>query len=175
MYYVCVYKQYNNYRADSRLAPSQWETVLLCNDVSHWLDASLESALNYAITVMLHEHYGISNYSLTVCSTACPPIDWQRNINSLITGPLWGDCISIQWILPRRASNTESVSMSYHHHVYTIWVILVTWRIACWLYPFWYHIGRSHYANDHPPHGTEITSPGLKEFLLFHNVVVVPG
>ena len=27
------------------LAPSQWETALLCNDVSHWLGASLESAL----------------------------------------------------------------------------------------------------------------------------------
>ena len=25
------------YRADSRLAPSQWETALLCNDVSYWL------------------------------------------------------------------------------------------------------------------------------------------
>ena len=25
--------------------PSKWETVLLCNDISHWLGASLESAL----------------------------------------------------------------------------------------------------------------------------------
>ena len=32
-------------RADSRFAHSQWETALLCNDVSHWLGASLESAL----------------------------------------------------------------------------------------------------------------------------------
>ena len=32
-------------RADTRFAPSQWETALLCNDVSHWLGASLESAL----------------------------------------------------------------------------------------------------------------------------------
>ena len=31
-------------RADSRFVPSQWETALLCN-VSHWLGASLESAL----------------------------------------------------------------------------------------------------------------------------------
>ena len=36
---ICIY------RADSRYAPSQWETVLLCNDVSHWLGANLESAL----------------------------------------------------------------------------------------------------------------------------------
>ena len=31
-----------NHRADSRLAPSQWETALLCNGVSHWLGACLE-------------------------------------------------------------------------------------------------------------------------------------
>ena len=34
-------------RADSRFAPSQWETALLCNDVSHWLGASLESVLHF--------------------------------------------------------------------------------------------------------------------------------
>ena len=33
-------------RAYSRFAPSQWETALLCNDVFHWLGASLESALS---------------------------------------------------------------------------------------------------------------------------------
>ena len=32
-------------RAVSRFAPSQWERVLLCNDVSHWLGEGLESAL----------------------------------------------------------------------------------------------------------------------------------
>ena len=31
-----------NCRADSRFAPSQWETALLCNDVSYWLSANLE-------------------------------------------------------------------------------------------------------------------------------------
>ena len=34
-----------NCRADSRFPPSQWETVLLCNDVSHWRGANLESGL----------------------------------------------------------------------------------------------------------------------------------
>ena len=29
-----------------RFAPSQWETALLCNDVSHWLGTSLETTLN---------------------------------------------------------------------------------------------------------------------------------
>ena len=33
-------------RADSRFALSQWETALLYNDVSYWLGASLESAMD---------------------------------------------------------------------------------------------------------------------------------
>ena len=33
------------YRADSSFAPSQWEMALLCNNISHWLGASLESSL----------------------------------------------------------------------------------------------------------------------------------
>ena len=36
------YSMYFN-RADSRSAPSQWETALLCNDVSHWLGTELGS------------------------------------------------------------------------------------------------------------------------------------
>ena len=37
-------------RANSRFASSQWETALLCNDVSHWLDANIESALRLLAT-----------------------------------------------------------------------------------------------------------------------------
>ena len=33
------------HRTDSSFAPSQWETALLRNDVSHWLGANLESVL----------------------------------------------------------------------------------------------------------------------------------
>ena len=33
-------------RADCRLAPSQWETLLQSNAISHWLGANLESALS---------------------------------------------------------------------------------------------------------------------------------
>ena len=41
--YIYVYI----YRADSRFVPSQWEIVLLCNDISHWLGTNLKSALLY--------------------------------------------------------------------------------------------------------------------------------
>ena len=37
--------KYTYITADSRLAPSQWETSLQSNAVSHWLGANLESAL----------------------------------------------------------------------------------------------------------------------------------
>ena len=37
--------QVMHHRADTRFGTSQWETALLCNDVSRWLGASLESAL----------------------------------------------------------------------------------------------------------------------------------
>ena len=52
-----VFRHYHNqqtycsygygFRADSIFAPSQWGTALLCNDVSHWLGASLESDLGF--------------------------------------------------------------------------------------------------------------------------------
>ena len=35
------------YKADSKFAPSQWETSLQSNAVSQWLDASIESALYF--------------------------------------------------------------------------------------------------------------------------------
>ena len=38
-------------RADSRFAPSQWDTMVLCNDASHWLGANLESALMSHLTI----------------------------------------------------------------------------------------------------------------------------
>ena len=46
--HLCKHSEQNT-RADSRLAPSQWATALLCNDVSHWLGASLGSTLNTII------------------------------------------------------------------------------------------------------------------------------
>ena len=48
-------------RADSRFAPSQWETVLLSNNSSHWLGASLESALDYVC-------YCTPHHNKTCCS-----------------------------------------------------------------------------------------------------------
>ena len=43
-------------RADSRFAPSQWETALLCNDVSHWLSGSLVYALYHLVQPPAFNH-----------------------------------------------------------------------------------------------------------------------
>ena len=42
---VELFMIWDTHRVDSRLAPCQWETSLQSNAVSHWLGASLESAL----------------------------------------------------------------------------------------------------------------------------------
>ena len=49
-------------RADSRLAPSQWETLLQSNAISHWLGTNLESALHHYIMVLLITWRGCGGY-----------------------------------------------------------------------------------------------------------------
>ena len=39
--YCSLMPLHNICSTDSRFAPSQWETVILCNDVSHWLGANI--------------------------------------------------------------------------------------------------------------------------------------
>ena len=61
-----VQKLVRSFRADSRFAPHQWETVLLCNNVSHWLGANLESALViglWEIWTKFLKHYFQDNVS----------------------------------------------------------------------------------------------------------------
>ena len=61
-------------RDDSRSVPSQWETALLCNDVSHGLDASLESTLYIYKVPCVH-------LSLSICfaHTVIPyPNIWHK-------------------------------------------------------------------------------------------------
>ena len=55
------------HRADSRFAPSQWETTLLCK-VSHWLGASLESIL-YQLAVYMTISLRIITFGLNTTST----------------------------------------------------------------------------------------------------------
>ena len=59
------------FRTEMCIAPSQWETALLCNDVSHWLGAKDISVLNGPLWDMGQVHCGIceshqqGTYSMT--------------------------------------------------------------------------------------------------------------
>ena len=122
------------HRPDSRFAPSQWETALHCNDVSHWLGANLEStrysSWDSFISVLRCEERGYSDlfhYSditcvpwrpkspatSTLCSTACSV--WHKKSSTLLAlcernSPVTDGFPS------QRASNAESVSVSWRLH-----------------------------------------------------------
>ena len=54
------------YKADSRLAPSQWETSLLCNDISHWLGTNLDSVyIAVRVDMLSWYHYVVALSAMT--------------------------------------------------------------------------------------------------------------
>ena len=61
---ICIY------RVDSRFAPFQWETILLCNVISHWLGVSLESAL-YSKILAQQSWWGCTGFTLSICPSVC--------------------------------------------------------------------------------------------------------
>ena len=70
--------------ADSRLAPSQWETSLQDNAVSHWLGANLESAL----VSIGHSEIACNNHSDDIPSMADPQwnvLCWRSMCSNIIT------------------------------------------------------------------------------------------
>ena len=54
-----LYKKQSERLFRTRLSPSQWETALLCDDVSHWLDANLKATL--ILYVVITECYVTEN------------------------------------------------------------------------------------------------------------------
>ena len=77
--------------------PSQSETVLLCNDVSHWLGANLESALNYiSHFVVFCQQFIFPWYSWLL------PWQWENHA-----------------IVPSRKSHNASGKYPAMHHVVT--------------------------------------------------------
>ena len=82
---------------DSRFAPSQWKMALLCNAISHWLDASLESALCWSeanrscVTWLMAKLHIFWTWPSRLTS-------WHEHA-FCNTGPLWGETTRNQWIL----------------------------------------------------------------------------
>ena len=68
-----------NNMADSRLAPSQWETSLQSNVISHWLGANLESALNNISSDSQHQRNNVSSDSQHQRKNVSSDSQHQRN------------------------------------------------------------------------------------------------
>ena len=70
-------------RADSRLAPSQWETSLQSNAVSHWLCAHLESALSIQAPQGFHWALDLIEIQLV-----CHSMTYERRIHGWLVDSL---------------------------------------------------------------------------------------
>ena len=74
----CLSAAYSEIRADSRFAPSQWKTALLCNNISQWLGTNLESALEIVIAVFCTylpspgDHWLLMNWESSLLFLLCP-------------------------------------------------------------------------------------------------------
>ena len=109
-----------NARDLSVYAPSQWETALRCDAVSHWLGTYTEwslkannaSRLNFSNSQSCH---AISNH----CQLHCLFSSLFKTITSkfCIAGHLWGESTREYCIPFTKASNVESIFMLWHYHV----------------------------------------------------------
>ena len=98
------------YRADSRFAPSQCETSLQSNAISHWLGANLESAMMHIFSVSKYyqQYYYMANikfaklrYPLNVTLTMRYSLELSFSIR---------DVIFIHW-------KTIIVTTSHHREI----------------------------------------------------------
>ena len=97
-------------RADSSVAPSQWETALLCNDVSHWLSATLESGLYTTTMTRLNTYHTWTHERHLISHSHRWAIIMMTSSNGnifCVTGPLWGESTSHRWISLTKACDTE--------------------------------------------------------------------
>ena len=124
-----------NIRADSRFASSQWKTVLLCNDVSHWLGTSLGTALSMQCLkpAFFHFHNQVlrlqrwftkwfkKKYLACICWPLCP------NLNSL-----WPNN-TIWWVTKSGSTLSQIMAfclMAPIHYLDQCWILIseVLWH-----------------------------------------------
>ena len=130
---MTFFRGYNDSSAISGLVPSQRETVILCNDVSHWLGANLELTL-YLILYLDHDINNCSGSSvaasqITSNSTVFFKIFFRLTkpsnlpwlvlcwVNLMmtssngsifrVTGPLCGEFTGHRWIPLTKANKAE--------------------------------------------------------------------
>ena len=111
------------YRADSRFVPSQWETSLKSNTVSHWMGANLESALVHKCYLNSRNfHYRYKMVSCCLIFIKKYPHTWKdsfhiemrprqrtSNVYLFVQLPILPFiCPSLTWVLAHLISNLWS-------------------------------------------------------------------
>ena len=133
----CLYTEMGPwFRTDSRSAPSQWETSLLCNDVSHWLGTNLESALlidyrlSYILGTLTHwgrvTHICVSKLTIIGSDNGLLPGRRQAmiwtNAGILLIGPI--------------GTNSSEILIAIHISLYSFMkmhlkLLSAKWRLFC--------------------------------------------
>ena len=126
-------------RDDSMFSPSQWATVSLCNDVSHWLGANLESSLwthenpDNVLTYTPRPIFSDGHVSMLNRSNSMPPNVLDRHSwtgSSVVTGidnglaPIWHPAISSALSLIRYYGRAGVLSLSQHDYLGSSCVII---------------------------------------------------
>ena len=135
------------YRADSRLASSQWETSLQSNAVSHWLDTNLESALRVCFRfsgvvwfVIIPSHNKVVggilvSLSPSVYSSVRPSVRLSRvlpasHVRSVAPTVLVG-AISYLYILPSNFRRCVALKFLAKFQILAFFFKFVTLTLSC--------------------------------------------
>ena len=107
----------NTHMADSRFAPSQWETSLQSNAVPHWLGANLESALTHNHILHMVCYHDMSTYVVIESTFFCRARENFKEI-WMITSFLWPNGLEVPkhgYQLPDifKISQWKKVKISY--------------------------------------------------------------
>ena len=135
--YIC---QQGICKADSRLAPSQWETSLQSNAVSHWLGGNLESALFCTIQPW---------YQATVA------LQWRHNGRDSVSNHQPHHCLLNRLFSADLRKHQSSVSLAFVQGIHR-WPVNSPhkWPVTWKMFPFddvimspWKQLG-CHFANN---------------------------
>ena len=115
--------------ADSRFAPSHWETALLCNDVSHWLGTNLESDLYTCFnwTLISGDRSGSSYY--TVCENICCSYKkyWWYIVKTMYSK--FAHLPKFEW--KNLFQKGPIFTCDFPLEIKPLWNLVVSWVVAC--------------------------------------------
>ena len=129
-------------RTDSRFAPSQWETALLCNDVSHWLSASLESAMKTILRVLFALILLYLHLTILVNSFTHLPHwhrgnhKWNRNVDNGFDGHVGEIAAIVHVIFINSTSISLLLSPRYNIKIsqcLTFHLTIFIWNSQSWM------------------------------------------